>query len=372
MKAGAPPRFLFLLINKRCNLRCVHCDYWKSHDDDKQNYLSRTRRTEILEEFSRLNPSGRVVICGGEPMLDLDDFFHVSQTSRALGLRCLAVVNGTRIRSAELARRMIEEGPHEISISLNSHREALHDQTRGVSGAYRKAVEALRLLCDARRCAGVSDTKINVMGLIYSGNYREIEPFYDFVLNDIGADKLKLNFLQPTFGQTDPDDHFFFDGSEIDADELFAVLQRCDKRFRLGLSPVWMRQVHMYFTSLARDATRVRGWGAKGKTADHICNTYERNVMVDHYGVARLCFSTAFPGVQLRKAGDLAEFWRGSNSIRNKMRKCNAYCGMSHSVRKEASTIAGNQFRLQHDEQYGSMLKRGPSNLFLWKLTQLF
>ena len=25
----APPDFLFLLINKRCNLRCQHCDFWK-------------------------------------------------------------------------------------------------------------------------------------------------------------------------------------------------------------------------------------------------------------------------------------------------------------------------------------------------------
>jgi len=23
-----PPRFLFVQVNKRCNLRCQHCDFW--------------------------------------------------------------------------------------------------------------------------------------------------------------------------------------------------------------------------------------------------------------------------------------------------------------------------------------------------------
>jgi len=24
-----PPQFLFMHVNKRCNLRCQHCDFWK-------------------------------------------------------------------------------------------------------------------------------------------------------------------------------------------------------------------------------------------------------------------------------------------------------------------------------------------------------
>ena len=43
-------------------------------------------------------------------------------------------------------------------------------------------------------------TKIYVMAVICEFNYRDLDAFYDFVLNDIGADKLKLNILQPTFG----------------------------------------------------------------------------------------------------------------------------------------------------------------------------
>ena len=83
-------------------------------------------------------------------MLDLEDYFAIAGECRSLGLRCLSVINGTRVRDPERADRMILAGPHEISVSLNSHRPELHDRTRGVKGAFAKAVKALRLLLEAR------------------------------------------------------------------------------------------------------------------------------------------------------------------------------------------------------------------------------
>jgi MoaA/NifB/PqqE/SkfB family radical SAM enzyme len=100
----APPRFLFLDINRRCNLRCQHCMYWKSDDSDLPGRISAARRIEILSEFAELSPGGSVVICGGESMLDEDDYFDVASSCRARGLRCLSVINGTRVTNEELGR----------------------------------------------------------------------------------------------------------------------------------------------------------------------------------------------------------------------------------------------------------------------------
>ena len=69
---------------------------------------------------------------------------------------------------------MILEGPHEISVSLNSHRPDLHEATRGVKGAFNKAVKALRLLIEARDRLG-ADTQIYAMGLIFDENFRELD-----------------------------------------------------------------------------------------------------------------------------------------------------------------------------------------------------
>lgn len=336
----APPlRFLFVHVNKRCNLRCQHCDFWQLDDKDKPNYLSWERKREVLREYSEMTPGGSVVICGGESMLDLEDYFAIPAACTQLGLKSISVVNGTRIRSEEMADRMILEGPNEISVSLNSHVEALHDETRGVKGAFKKSVQALRLLLEARKRHPHRNTRIYVMGLIFDENYRDLDGFYDFVLNDIGADKLKLNFLQPSFGSNSAEDAFFARHYRVDPDEVFDLIQQCDQKYRLGLSPVWMGQVRMYFQSLQSSRVIHLGWRAGTGTAEHICNTYERNIMLDHYGVARLCFSTAFPGMKLQAFGDLRRFWEGTDIIRNEMRKCNRYCGISHSVRRENSTL---------------------------------
>jgi MoaA/NifB/PqqE/SkfB family radical SAM enzyme len=309
-------------------------------DDGVSDYLGGVRLAEVIEEFSEMNPRGAIVLCGGEPMLNLGRYFEITALSRRHRLRSLSVVNGTRIRTAEMARRMIGDGPDEISISLNSHNPEVHDRTRGVTGAFDKAAAAVRLLVDARGELGNSDTRIYVMGLVFDENYRDLEAFYKFVLNDLGADKLKLNFLQPSFGHDKDGDAFFADHARLDATELLEIIERCDRRFRLGLNPVWLKQVGMYFRSLAAAQNLDKGWGSAARTSEHICNTYERNIMVDHYGFARLCFANEFRGVALERYGDLRRFWNTANDIREKMSSCNRLCGISHSVRRETSTLA--------------------------------
>jgi MoaA/NifB/PqqE/SkfB family radical SAM enzyme len=335
-----PPRFLFVTVNQRCNLCCQHCYFWQRDDDDRPNYMLQPCLHEVMREFADMNPAGNVVICGGEPMLDLDVYFGITRQCLALGLTGISVVNGTRIRTPAMADRMITEGPHEISISLNSQRADLHDETRGVPGAFDKAVRALRLLVEARRRNPGRGTRIYVMGLIFDRNYREIDEFYDFVLNDIGADKLKLNFLQPAFGQPGETDAFFAQHTQVDPDELGRILEHCERKYGLGYNPEWLHQVKMYFRSLNRIDDLERGWGSRGRTEEHICNTYDRNIMVNEYGFARLCFSTGFPGVQLERYGDLRRFWEGAEAIRAEMRQCNRFCGISHSVRRATTTAA--------------------------------
>jgi MoaA/NifB/PqqE/SkfB family radical SAM enzyme len=334
-----PPSFLFLQVNKRCNLRCQHCTFWTRNDSDRSNYLPWVRKAEIMREFAQMSPDGVIVICGGESMLDLEDYFAITIECKRLGLRCMSVINGTRVKTPEMAERMMLEGPTEISVSLNSHVEAVHDRTRGVAGAFQKAVTAVRLLVEARKRHPERDTKIYVMGLIFDENYRDLDSFYDFVLNDLKADKLKLNFLQPSFGDPDPVDAFFKDHYSLDPDLLVKTIRQCDEKYRLNLNPAFIQQVGMYFRSLNSIPDVHLGWGSQTGTREHICNTYERNIMVDHYGVARLCFSSRFPGVTLKASGDLRRFWYSANRIRCQMKKCNAFCGISHSVRRETSTL---------------------------------
>lgn len=335
-----PPRFLFIDVNQRCNLRCQHCMYWKVKTDDSSTHISIERRDEIIEEFAGMNGKGVVVICGGESMLDLDRYFAVTAKCAEKGLGCFSVINGTRVATEEMADRIIWGGPTEITVSLNSHRPELHDETRGVVGSFGKAVDALRLLLESRRRNG-GGPKIFAMAVICESNYRELDPFYDFVLNDIGADKLKLNLLQPTFGPPTLwyQDRFFDENVIRDEKELARVIRACDAKYGLGINPVWLKQVEMYIRSIRKNGWRRLGWRRGKGTEEHICNSYERNIMVDLQGRARLCFYPGFPYVQLTHRGDLRRFWEGCDHLRKRMRGCNRYCAISHSVRKESATL---------------------------------
>ena len=334
------PRFLFVDINMRCNLRCQHCMYWQVKQGDPPDLISIERRNEIIREFATMSDHGAVVICGGEILLDPDRFYAVTQTCRASGLRCLAVNNGTMIANATAADRLIEQGPSEVTISLNSHRREVHDETRGVVGSFDKAVRALRLLLDSRQRHG-GGPKIYAMAVMCERNYRDLDAFYDFVLNDIGADKLKLNFLQPTFGPPTwwYRDRFFQQNIIRDEEELARIIRACDAKYGLRINPVWLKQVQMYHRSIPKSALALLGWRALRGTTEHICNSYERNIMVSLNGTAGLCFNPVFPGVKLQQVGDLRRFWETSDPLRKRMSRCNRYCAISHSVRKESATL---------------------------------
>jgi len=297
----------------------------------------------VVQDFAQMSPFGSVVMCGGEPMLDIEEYFAICKDGRENGLKLLSVVNGTRIRTPEMADRMIVEGPHEISISLNSHKKELHDATRGVPGAYEKALKALRLLLEARERHPGSKTKILVMGLIMKSNYRDIPDFYDFVLNTIGADKFKLNFVQPSFGQSSEIDPFFAEETDVDPEILEKMLDQSKALHNLDYNPIWRENVNMYFKSLEKIKDLQRGWGSRKGTQKAICNSYDRNIMVDQYGYARLCYSSAFKGKQIEKQGDLVKFWEKSDRIRRKMKGCKQFCGISHSVRAQSSTQSGQE-----------------------------
>ena len=343
-----PPEFLFLSINEICNLRCQHCNYWRTKQPSL-GVLTISRQDEILAEFAELSPQGKVVICGGEPMLDVGPYFQVCATSRSLGLRTLSVINGTMVTSASDADKVLEIGPDEISISLDGHNEEIHDRMRGRKGAFIQTTDALKLLLEARARAEATPPtshhlKIFAMGLLTKTTSPHLDEFYDLVLNKIGADKLKLNALQPSFlhtrlGQDKDSDDFFAAESQVDPEALAASLVDCNEKYDLHFNFQWMEQVVSYFKKLHGAADLTKGWKGAFTTEGHICNSPERNIMVNLDGRASLCFSNEFPQTRLSKPGDMRRFWEGNDLLKERMGRCNALCGISHSVRREHSTL---------------------------------
>jgi len=333
----SPPKFLFLSINEICNLRCTHCEYWKSKRSPQQSI---ERQREIIREFAEISPAGKVVICGGEPTLDRESYFDVCKTSHEVGLKVLSVINGTTV-DAFMASELVLRGPDEISVSLDGHDAETHNRLRGNPKAFDLATGALKRLLRARD--GAKSPRIYAMGLLGRSTYEHLDTWYDLVLRQIGADKLKINSLQPSFmnkrvGQAVERDEHFRAESQIDPEKLRRSLIDCDAKYHLNFNPTWIEQVVSYFQYLQSIREKEKGWSGGFATPEHICNTHDRNIMINVTGHASLCFSNSFRDVMLEKPGDLATFWNSAEDIREKMRSCNALCGISHSVRREHAT----------------------------------
>jgi MoaA/NifB/PqqE/SkfB family radical SAM enzyme len=334
------PQFLFLDMTKHCNFKCVHCDYWKNQGraferwrEDSSIETDVNTKREIIREFSTFSNKGSVVLCGGESTLE-KDYFAITAHCRALKLACLSVTNGSTIDSENIADRFMLHGPTDITVSLDSPVEEINDEARGVKGAFSKAVNAVNFLVSSRNKLSKFENKIHVMTILCERNYRDLDKMYDLVLNTLKADKLKLNVIQPTFGRRsasrDPYSDPFFGVNYIkDYEECVAIIQKANEKYKLNLNFSWIGIVREYLKSVAEK---------KNNTSEHICNSGERNIMVDLYGSLGLCFNKPFSGGHWKKPGDLKYFWDHSDSIRERMSSCNRLCGISHSFRKESAT----------------------------------
>jgi MoaA/NifB/PqqE/SkfB family radical SAM enzyme len=304
--------------------------------------ISLLRMQEIIAEFAELSPAGKVVICGGEPTLDPAAYFGVCNTARRLGVQTLSVVNGTTITTLDDALLYAQNGPDEISISLDSPDQSTHDLARGQPGSFYCANRAVAYLLKARRLYPQNGTKVNVMGLLSASSFHQLDAFYDLVLNKLEADKLKLNAIQPSFLNpritTTVNDTFFAMESQIDPGELKKTLTACDEKWKLKLDPEWIVQMVSYFADLWQKPRLELGWGGGFITSRFLCNSWERNIMVDVAGRASLCFSSQFHGEQLTQKGDLRRFWENA-TWRGAMANCRALCGISHSVRRTSATL---------------------------------
>jgi radical SAM protein with 4Fe4S-binding SPASM domain len=139
-----PPSTVFLEITGRCNLRCAHC----LHPDEEPRgpELTTDEVFRVSEELASAGVKG-VVIGGGEP-LARRDFRKILSHIAARSLAQICVVSNGTLITKQIARSLAENRAG-IQISIDGDTPALHDQMRGVPGAFDKAIRGLRYLIEA-------------------------------------------------------------------------------------------------------------------------------------------------------------------------------------------------------------------------------
>ncbi len=177
---------LYFYICDICNLRCQHC--WISPMLKKRGYRPQVSIEEYIQFVEQALPLGLsyVKITGGEPLLreDLWEFLeYLSRRGIATGIE----TNGTLI--TEDNAQFFVQMKTKISISLDAADPKIHDDLRGVVGAYKRTLRGIERL----RKYG---NDVYIVMALYKHNLFQIKPLFD-LCQHLGVKAVKINPIVP-------------------------------------------------------------------------------------------------------------------------------------------------------------------------------
>jgi len=184
--ANRPPHIISWNTTKKCNLECQHCYIDAKIDEDKDE-LSTSEGKMLIRQIADLGKS-ILVLSGGEPLLR-NDIFELASYGVQNGLIVAMGTNGTLIDD-KTAKRLGEVGLRKIAISIDSSTAKVHDDLRGVNGAWIQALNG------AKACIQNNlDVQFNVT--MTKQNYDDFESILSMA-REMGIKSIHLFFLVPT------------------------------------------------------------------------------------------------------------------------------------------------------------------------------
>ena len=159
-------------MTRRCNLKCVHC-YARAVKEEGKDEISTEQAKQIIDDLAAYG-APVMLFSGGEPLVrqDLTELAHYAVGK---GMRAVISTNGTLI-TKDKARELKDVGLSYVGISLDGGEE-VHDRFRGVSGAFKKALQGVEN-CQAE------GLKVGLRFTINKRNAAEIPKIFQ-ILNDM-------------------------------------------------------------------------------------------------------------------------------------------------------------------------------------------
>ncbi len=137
--AAGAPRIISWNITLQCPLKCPHC--YVDAGQEAADVLSTQEAYAVIDQI-RLTGTPVVVLSGGEPLMR-DDLCTIARYGTDRGLRMVMGTSGYFL-DRKMAAQLREAGVRAAAVSIDSANPAVHDSFRGVSGAWEKAIAAIR------------------------------------------------------------------------------------------------------------------------------------------------------------------------------------------------------------------------------------
>lgn len=126
----------------QCNLRCKHC--YENAGNKRSTELSTDQAKHVLDILSHIAGVGlpALSLSGGEPLARKDFFELAAYAKKRVGYLSVAS-NGTLI-TKDNARKLKEVGIDYVEISLDGATAKIHDDFRGIDGAFDRTVAGIQ------------------------------------------------------------------------------------------------------------------------------------------------------------------------------------------------------------------------------------
>jgi len=132
-----------LELTSKCNLNCRFC-YNRSGETDRVAHdLNSDEIIDVAKQVADLNAM-HVVLTGGEVFCVTEELFTVLEIFRDRAIDSFILTNGWACSEA-VFRRLCEFNISGIQVSIDGPCAAIHDNARGRSGSWARAVSALYL-----------------------------------------------------------------------------------------------------------------------------------------------------------------------------------------------------------------------------------
>lgn len=171
-------------LTERCNLACAHC-YMNASPIPANGELSESECHRIIDEIADLSPAAMLVLSGGEPLLR-PDFLSIAERAASRGLVTVVGTNGTLL-TVELARKMYHYGVMGVGISLDSVEPRLHNEFRGMPGAWELALSGVK-------AAQQGGLQVQIQATVTQANCEQV-PELVKMASQLGVKAFNLFFL---------------------------------------------------------------------------------------------------------------------------------------------------------------------------------
>jgi len=181
----SPKSILFpvIWITNRCNLRCKMCDQWKTDPKIISKELTTKEWYSFVDSAYRMHVAV-IVITGGEPFLR-EDIFDILRYIYKKGIACHVCTNGSLLDENTIDK-LRDLKLDSISISLDSDREEIHNEMRGID-CFDKVVKGIKLLRHS-----IQEIKIGINCVITKRNFHDLYRIVPFVEN-LGVHQIKFD-----------------------------------------------------------------------------------------------------------------------------------------------------------------------------------